>query len=188
MRRWIVWSGLLLMTGCQGTTPVIDPLGTYGPTRIPPPPTGSAGRTDPYYRRSLASSDRDGDLRVGSLPSGSTTRFTSADPPGPNERRDENLRSQRSSRSDDANATDRLRESSGLDWRPPYRASTSDRYLDDRDSGSRIGTPRPRFSSSAQAGYYDDQRRPEPEPLNDATVGRASRLSDDQDTYGRGRY
>lgn len=188
MRRWIVYTGLLMMAGCQGATPAIDPLGTYGPTRIPPPPTGSAGRTDPYYRRNLASNDRERELRVGSLPTNGSTRFTSADPPSRSNRSDDEPRTSRAPRANDASASERLRESSGLDWRPPYRSNTSDRYLDERDSNMRSGAPRPRFSTSAQAGYYDDQQRFEPDPLNDATVERASRLSDDQDTYGRGRY
>ena len=56
MRRIVFCAGLLLTAvGCQGA---YSPFATYGPTQVPPPPTGCARIPDPYYRRSFAGGDR----------------------------------------------------------------------------------------------------------------------------------
>ncbi len=49
-----------LLAGCHGSTTPTDPFAAYGPTKVPPPGTGSARRTDPYYSRSLASTSTGG--------------------------------------------------------------------------------------------------------------------------------
>jgi len=49
--RVIAVGSLCFIVGCQGS--FFNPFGTSGPTQVPPPPTGSARRPDPYYRSSL---------------------------------------------------------------------------------------------------------------------------------------
>lgn len=49
--RVIAVGSLCLTVGCQGS--FFNPFGASGPTQVPPPPTGSARRPDPYYRSSL---------------------------------------------------------------------------------------------------------------------------------------
>jgi hypothetical protein len=62
-----------VLVGCQGSTAPIDPFATYGPTRIPPPATGSARQNDPYYRGTASAS---GAVAPDVSP---YARFTSAD-------------------------------------------------------------------------------------------------------------
>jgi hypothetical protein len=52
MRRAVGWAVLLWSVGCQGKQLSFDPFTPSGPTLMPPPATGSAGRPDPYYRPS----------------------------------------------------------------------------------------------------------------------------------------
>ena len=54
MRHWCVLLILLISVGCKQSTASFDPFSTYGPTLIPPPPTGTAGKVDPYYQRAAA--------------------------------------------------------------------------------------------------------------------------------------
>ncbi|MCP4192118.1 MAG: hypothetical protein GY768_16015 [Planctomycetaceae bacterium] len=54
MRHWCVLLILLVSLGCKQSTASFDPFSTYGPTLIPPPPTGTAGKVDPYYQRAAA--------------------------------------------------------------------------------------------------------------------------------------
>jgi hypothetical protein len=54
MRRVWIFAGLLAICGCQRTQVGFDPFATSGPSLMPPPSTGSAGRPDPYYRPSVA--------------------------------------------------------------------------------------------------------------------------------------
>ena len=56
---------LVAMLGCSQSTASFDPFSTYGPTLVPPPPTGTAGRADPYYQRAQNSnSQNSGQLSV----------------------------------------------------------------------------------------------------------------------------
>lgn len=41
---------ILAMVGCRAPMPTFNPLAPYGPTRIPPPGTGSYGAADTYYQ------------------------------------------------------------------------------------------------------------------------------------------
>jgi hypothetical protein len=128
--RWSAWF-LWLVLGCQGSQPMMDPFGTSGPTRIPPPPTGSAGRPDPYYRRSLAEAPTDESPRVGALPLPATRRFTSDQPA--NERP----------------SAEPPRDRSGLDWRSPTPTTWDDGNSYDGPQ------PRPRFpGTSVPAANY----------------------------------
>ncbi|MFV2067779.1 MAG: hypothetical protein ACC645_12465 [Pirellulales bacterium] len=53
MTRYVVPLVMLaFLAGCQGKIPPVNLLAPYGPTRIPPPPTGSYGRPDAYYQPS----------------------------------------------------------------------------------------------------------------------------------------
>lgn len=127
------WS-LLLALGCQGSTPVVDPFGTYGPSRIPPPPTGTAGRSDPYYRRPLASNPADQTPRLSSLPSVPQSQFRS-DRPAPNDGA--------SSDSFRSYNTTAGQDNTGLDWRNPVEGQYTS-YEAMNYEGSR---PRPRFNA-----------------------------------------
>ncbi|MCA9166640.1 MAG: hypothetical protein KDB23_03185 [Planctomycetales bacterium] len=159
MGRWAFGLIVLAVAGCQGPTPVnTNPFGPYGPTQVPPPPTGTAGRTDPYYRRSLASQDAAGADRYARLParqSRSTSDEFRGERPLMADRRaaaDEgrNLGSRdrfgdadRSSYQTDG-ASDRLPEAD-LDWRRP------DLSYRDNSRGVRSGMVRPRFVSSVDS-------------------------------------
>lgn len=41
---------ILVLLGCRNPRPTLDPFSIYGPTRVPPPTTGSIVQPDPYYR------------------------------------------------------------------------------------------------------------------------------------------
>ena len=62
---------LVAIVGCTQSTASFNPFSTYGPTLVPPPPTGTVGRTDPYYQRAHASSSQN---------SGQLSVFTSDQP------------------------------------------------------------------------------------------------------------
>ena len=57
MRRLLILGAVstaVALGGCQWQAPMpkFDPMGVFGPRRIPPPGTGSYGRPDPYYQPS----------------------------------------------------------------------------------------------------------------------------------------
>ncbi len=153
------WS-LLIALGCQGSTPVADPFGAYGPSRIPPPPTGSAGRSDPYYRRPLASNPADQTPRLSSLPSVPQSQFRS-DRPAAN----------------DGASIGNFRENSraipgqdptGLDWRSPTEGQYTS-YEAMANDGSR---PRPRFNTTTSPDYQTA-----PMELDSRSVQTATQMS-----------
>lgn len=79
-RKVIFFCMVSLLAGCQGSTTPIDPFAAYGPTRIPPPSTGST-KNDPYYRgtTSATTSNAPGvPMTAQALPP--TVRFTSNTP------------------------------------------------------------------------------------------------------------
>ena len=41
----------VLLAGCRTPMPSLNLFAPYGPSRIPPPPTGSYGASSPYYQR-----------------------------------------------------------------------------------------------------------------------------------------
>ncbi len=79
MVRWIAaLLGFVVLLGCHGTQPVnINPLAPYGPSLIPPPPTGRAGQADPYYRRSQAGTSSAVGATSQFPPPDALSRFTS---------------------------------------------------------------------------------------------------------------
>ena len=83
MRCVWVMAVLLSVLGCQKNQMSFDPFSTSGPTQMPPPGTGSAGRPDPYYRpsSSAATSGATRDGPQATMPAG-MARFTS-DQEGP---------------------------------------------------------------------------------------------------------
>jgi hypothetical protein len=83
MRRICIWIGLLVTMGCQGNQPMnFDPFAPAGSALMPPPATGAAGRSDPYYRPSLPPPSATGAMMPnGQVPSSSQyARFTSQGP------------------------------------------------------------------------------------------------------------
>jgi hypothetical protein len=129
-----------LLAGCRGQTPTIDPFATYGPSRIAPPSTGSARRTDPYYRGSLSSSTAGGSSTQGIAAQGLPTlsRFTSEDPgSGAVEVAD-----QRAADTSPSTGNGPSGPSRRLDWRSPTTGAQS--YAPSADAQS----PRPRFPST----------------------------------------
>lgn len=96
--------GLLLAMGCRGSTPAVDPFGWSGPSRIPPPPTGTAGRTDPYYQRPMAMAPGTPSAQVSSLPNPPMATYSS-DKPGVS--------------SNSSGAAPPLNGGAQLDWRAP---------------------------------------------------------------------
>ena len=54
MRWMLFFVSLGCLVGCQGSSANYNPFTPQGPALVPPPPTGSAGRTNPYYQNSLA--------------------------------------------------------------------------------------------------------------------------------------
>lgn len=76
---WLLLMGLL--AGCHGSTATVDPFAPYAPTKVAPPATGSARRTDPYYARSLATKPPGTVTSPGVVapPLSPITRFTSDD-------------------------------------------------------------------------------------------------------------
>ncbi|GAB6166740.1 hypothetical protein JCM19992_27400 [Thermostilla marina] len=77
----------LLLAGCRGNetaAPGVDPL--FGPTTVPPPPTGAAAMVDPYYANPTAVGRRpaSGDVPTTPLADGEeprTDRLATADTP-----------------------------------------------------------------------------------------------------------
>ena len=52
MKRYAVLPVLaVLLAGCRAPMPSFNPFAPYGPSRVPPPPTGSYNATSPYYQR-----------------------------------------------------------------------------------------------------------------------------------------
>lgn len=170
---------LALVVGCQGQPTNVNPFAPYGPTQIPPPPTGTAGRNDPYYRRSLAERDPLDANRLSQVPRTGRTVVTSD-----TYRSDAALADRRSSSVENdtrdarrtnrgrADGTDRssydqdedaqqLREAQ-LNWQRPSMAYR------DRNAGVRSGMVRPRFG-----GYGDSDLLDEP-PTMDSGLARNS--------------
>lgn len=164
MFRWAIGLIAITVAGCQGSPANVNPFGPYGPTQVPPPPTGTAGRPDPYYRRSLANQDTAaGDARFAQAPA-RMSRITSDDyrsEPALADRRgaaagssggrlESNFRDTRDANADrssyDRDAADEalLREAQ-LDWRQP------DASYRDTSLGVRSGMVRPRFVSSVDS-------------------------------------
>ena len=150
MVRMAVLLGLgSLLAGCQGSTVPIDPFATYGPTRVPPPSTGSARQNDPYYRGTMSASNT---VAPGLSP---YARFTSAD--------EQNTSVQMADRRGAAQATASSTSSTGtvssvsgadvgtsttagrrLDWRSPVAGAAG--YVPPAVPGQ---SPRPVFPSTA---------------------------------------
>jgi hypothetical protein len=154
--RWSVLSCVLFASiGCQQPSS-LDPFSAYGPTTITPPPTGTAGRPDPYYRKSLSSNPRYG-------PSAQTV-FTSEQNPGPVEVADQ--------RSDiQASLND---STSKVQWRSPV----NDRYTNDLPSSEVVGSgrARPRIPSNRRLGHLSSNSVDEPVILNQNLVGASNGL------------
>jgi len=90
VRGSICGLGLLFFLGCQGASPQINPFVPAASPQLPPPPTGTAGRTDPYYQRSMAAAPNGitpngaapngAAAQMSALPSVPTARYLSTDP------------------------------------------------------------------------------------------------------------
>ena len=83
MDRTVIYFCMVsLLAGCQGSTTPVDPFAAYGPTRIPPPATGSAQQGDPYYRGTpSATTSNAAGLPTTAQALPPTVRFTSNTPP-----------------------------------------------------------------------------------------------------------
>ena len=167
MFRWAIGVIVITVAGCQGATANVNPFGPYGPTQVPPPPTGTAGRLDPYYRRTLANRDAaGGDARYAQTPARSSRitsddyrnadratvadrRGTAAEPTGPSDagRRLESrgIDADRSSYDRDPSVLPDSMPETQLDWRRP------DAAYRDTSLGVRSGMVRPRFVSSVDS-------------------------------------
>lgn len=92
MRFWglICGLGMLFSLGCQGPSSQLNPFVPAASPQLPPPPTGTAGRTDPYYQRPMAAAPNAGAPNTGApngaaaqmsaLPAVPTARYQSTDP------------------------------------------------------------------------------------------------------------
>lgn len=140
-----------LLAGCQGSTVPIDPFATYGPTRVPPPSTGSARQNDPYYRGTLSASNT---VAPGLSP---YSRFTSADEQNASvQMADRRSSAQSTASSTSSTATASSVSSAGggssttagrrLDWRTPAAGSAG--YVPPSVPGQ---SPRPAFPTTSPA-------------------------------------
>lgn len=67
---------LLTLVGCRNTHSPMNPFSSYGASQVPPPATGSARRTDPYYGKQAANANGAGQVV---MTASATQRFTSDD-------------------------------------------------------------------------------------------------------------
>jgi hypothetical protein len=158
MRRIIVLCfALLTLAGCQGSTSMVNPFAPYGPSQIPPPPTGTAGRPDPYYRRAAVDAGTNQTSQSVTLPPLRT--FTSADAAAPTAVADRRAGLDAGANLGPANAA----PTDSLDWRSPTSVPSS-------PAGSSfsptVSTPRPRFPSSevVPASGYANVAPPQLDP------------------------
>lgn len=166
MRQYAISVALMLIVGCQGSTPNINPLGPYGPTQIPPPPTGTAGRADPYYRRSANDAAAGRLSQVPAQPM--TTTFTSND-----QRTEANVADRRAGLQDGASvgSPSGTTPTDALDWRSPVTNAPS--YPASTAAPSTAAVPRPRFpqTSVVPAGGYPAPSAP---PSFDAQLAQSA--------------
>lgn len=154
----------LLLAGCQGSQVNLDPFSPYGPTQIPPPPTGSAGRPDPYYRNAPGAAPAPtGTVGMAQPIPGSQaaapatlSRFTSDD-----ERYVPQDVAERTAPLD-SGASSQPTTSGGLDWRTPGAAQAAGGYGSQSAYGSGVASyqgyaPRPQFPTTVPAAYQTSQ-------------------------------
>ena len=192
-RMAILWLILVVLTGCQGPTTPIDPFATYGPSRIPPPATGSARRGDPYYRGSLASSAPSAASTSGIAAQGVPvmSRFTSEDPgSGAVEMAD-----RRAADTSPVTGNGPSSSTRRLDWRSP--TSDSQSYLPSSDAVAaptlsldfcrEYGCRGPAEPAAGAAGTGSDHSRSARPGLWAKRAGGAGRLSTAADGLARRR-
>ena len=149
--RWFVLCLLLLASiGCKQPS-TLDPFSAYGPQTITPPPTGTAGRDDPYYRKSLSSTNRYG-------PSAQTV-FTS---------------DQNAERVDVADQRGNVQagfndNTSNVQWRSPVNDGVSNQPLDADVVGS--GRARPHIPRSRRLGQVASPPSDEPVIIDQNAIG-----------------
>ncbi len=143
---------LMMFAGCRGQTTAFDPFATYGPTRIPPPPTGTARRPDPYYRGTLSSNPAEPTYATELASRPAQRRFTSQDE-----------RAARTDVADRRSADSR----SNLDWRSPIGGRHDSR------SSPGLSAPRPRFQSRTRQARTRLGLPNEPLVLRESAIGAA---------------
>jgi len=73
-RIFMVFVLLGTIAGCHAPMPAFKPLIPYGPTRIPPPGTGSFGTPDPYYQPPASGEPAAGAAPMGAPATGAPPR------------------------------------------------------------------------------------------------------------------
>ncbi len=158
--RWFVLCLLLASIGCRQSS-AFNPFNGQGPTTITPPSTGTAGRTDPYYRKSLSSN-------VIYVPA--QTVFTSDLNPGGLQVADERGNVQ-------AGFND---NTSKMQWRSPGNDGYPNESFDAEVVGT--GRARPRLPSNRRIGQGPASSAPsvpdEPMIIDPNAVGASGELAD----------
>ena len=157
MRSFVISLVLLASIGCK-QQPTLDPFSAYGPATIAPPSTGTAGRADPYYRKTLSSTNRYG-------PSAQTV-FTSDQNAGRTEVADQRGNVQ-------AGIND---NTSKMQWRSPVNDGYSNDPLEAEVVGS--GRARPRLPASRRLGRASTpSATDEPVIIDQNAIGGSGALS-----------